>query len=195
MNILSAKSILPLCRIIRGYRRNDNLEEPVNGVRDRSPHIAPQKPPRVVPKKFKKSPKKNIFKHNPVITSITSLPHSSSSAPVSDFDSSCSEGFLPGSRQFEHPNDDNRQFVRDPLPRMQIHHDGGLHWVCSSVDVEGNVRVYDSLATGRTSQELEIQLALLYIHSACKLTVAFAPIQQYRGGADCGFFAAAVFLQ
>ncbi|KAI6658149.1 hypothetical protein LOD99_11121 [Oopsacas minuta] len=56
----------------------------------------------------------------------------------------------------------SRQFVRDPLPRKQIHHDEGLHWVCSSVDVEGNVRVYDSLATGRTSQELKIQLALLY---------------------------------
>ncbi|KAI6660641.1 hypothetical protein LOD99_10372 [Oopsacas minuta] len=227
-----------LCRIIRGYRRNDNLEEPVNGVRDRSPHISPQKTPRVVPKKFKKSPeKKNKFEHHPVMTPITSLPHSSSYIPVSDVDSSYSEGFLPGFRQFEHSTDDvivptttpslvsqlgitplqpifefspilnqkdrdqsllelstkntfltdtcmntfsNRQFVRAPRPSMQIHHDGGLHWVCSSVDVEGNVTVYDSLATDRTSEELDIQLALLYGRSAGKMTVTFAPIQQQR---------------
>ncbi|KAI6657249.1 hypothetical protein LOD99_11152 [Oopsacas minuta] len=239
-----------LCRIIRGYRRNDNLGEPVNGVRDRSPHISPQKTPRVVPKKFKKSPeKKNIFEHHPVMTPITSLPHSSSYIPVSDVDSSCSEGFLPGFRQFEHSTDDvivptstpslvsqlgitplqpifefspilnqkdrdqsllelstkntfltdtcmntfsNRQFIRAPRPSMQIHHDGGLHWVCSSADVEGNATVYDSLATGRTSGELDIQLALLYGLSAGKMTVTFAPIQQQRGGADCRLFAAAV---
>ncbi|KAI6660136.1 hypothetical protein LOD99_10528 [Oopsacas minuta] len=37
----------------------------------------------------------------------------------------------------------DRQFVRAPRPSIQIHHDGRLHWVCSSVDVEGNFTACD----------------------------------------------------
>ena len=77
---------------------------------------------------------------------------------------------------------------------MQIHHDGALHWVCSSVDMEGNVSLYDSMMTGRTSEELDVQLSLLYGSCSGELNVTFVPIQQQRGGADCGLFAAAVCL-
>ena len=77
---------------------------------------------------------------------------------------------------------------------MQIHHDGALHWVCSSIDAEGQVTLYDSLMTGRTSEELDVQLALLYGHGTGDLKVTFSPIQQQWGGADCGLFAAAVCL-
>ena len=73
---------------------------------------------------------------------------------------------------------------------MQIHHDGGLHWVCSSIDAEGNVSLYDSMMTGRTSKELDIQLSLLYGNNCGELNVTLVPIQQQRGGADCGLFAA-----
>ena len=77
---------------------------------------------------------------------------------------------------------------------MQIHHDGALHWVCSSIDAEGQITLYDSLLTGKTSEELDVQLALLYGDGTGDLKVTFAPIQQQRGGADCGLFAAAVCL-
>ncbi|KAI6659974.1 hypothetical protein LOD99_14315 [Oopsacas minuta] len=40
---------------------------------------------------------------------------------------------------------ENRQFVKAPRPSIQLHHDGALHWVCSSIDVEGHVTLYDSL--------------------------------------------------
>ena len=77
---------------------------------------------------------------------------------------------------------------------MQIHHDGALHWVCSSIDAEVQVTLYDSLMTGRTSEELDVQLALLYGDCTGDVKVTFAPIQQQRGGADCGLFASAVCL-
>ena len=74
---------------------------------------------------------------------------------------------------------------------MQIHHDGNLHWVCSRLTEEG-VFLYDSAFSGRTSEELDIQLALLYANNASSLHVNVVPIQQQRGGSDCGLFAAAV---
>ena len=48
--------------------------------------------------------------------------------------------------------------------------------------------------TGRISEELDVQLALLYGDGTGDLKVTFAPIQQQRGCADCGLFAAAVCL-
>ena len=48
--------------------------------------------------------------------------------------------------------------------------------------------------TGRTSEELDVQLALLYDVSTGDLNVSFSHILQQRGGADCGLFAAAVCL-
>ena len=48
--------------------------------------------------------------------------------------------------------------------------------------------------TGRTSEELDVQLALLYGDGTGDLKVTFVPIQQQRGCADCGLFAAAVCL-
>ena len=77
---------------------------------------------------------------------------------------------------------------------MQIHHDWALHWLCSSVDIEGNVSLYDSMMTGRTSEELGVQLSLLYGSSCGELNVTFVSIQQQRGSADCGLFAVAVCL-
>ena len=76
---------------------------------------------------------------------------------------------------------------------IQIHHDGNLHWVCSRITTEG-VFLYDSFYSGKTSEELDIQLALLYAHHEAKLKVNVVPIQQQRGGANCGVFAAAVCL-
>ncbi|KAI6661706.1 hypothetical protein LOD99_9948 [Oopsacas minuta] len=85
----------------------------------------------------------------------------------------------------------NRQFVKAPRPSIQLHHDGALHWVCSSIDVEGHVTLYDLLSTGRISGELAVQLAFLYGNDADhELKATLAPIQQQRGGADCGLFAA-----
>ena len=46
---------------------------------------------------------------------------------------------------------------------------------------------------GRTTEELSVQLALLYGNDA-ELKLTIASIQQQRGGEDCGLFAAAVYL-
>ena len=77
---------------------------------------------------------------------------------------------------------------------MQIHHDWALHWLCSSVDIKGNFSLYDSMITGRTSEELDVQLSLLYGSNSGELNVTFVPIQQQIGGADCRLFAVAVCL-
>ncbi|KAI6658402.1 hypothetical protein LOD99_15204 [Oopsacas minuta] len=78
---------------------------------------------------------------------------------------------------------ENRQFVKVPRPSIQLHHDSAPHWVCSSIDVEGHVTLYDSLSTGRISGELAVQLTFLYGNDADhELKVALAPIQQQRGG-------------
>ena len=76
---------------------------------------------------------------------------------------------------------------------IQIHHDGNLHWVCSRITTEG-IFLYDSYYSGRTSEELDIQLSLLYAHQESELKVNVVAIQQQRGGADCGVFATAVCL-
>ena len=74
---------------------------------------------------------------------------------------------------------------------MQIHHDGNLHWVCSRITAEG-VFLYDSAFSGKTSEELDVQLALLYATNEPELKINVIPIQQQRGVSDCGLFAAAV---
>ena len=77
---------------------------------------------------------------------------------------------------------------------VQIHQDGNLHWVCSRITKEG-IFLYDSYYSGKTSEELDIQLALLYAHQESKLKISVVvPMQQQRGGADCGVFAVAVCL-
>ena len=88
----------------------------------------------------------------------------------------------------------NRQFLKAPRLSMQIHPDGALHWVRSSIDVQGKVTLYDTLMKGRTSEELDVQLTLLYGDSTGYLDEIISYIQQQRGGADCGLFAAAVCL-
>ncbi|KAI6660719.1 hypothetical protein LOD99_10300 [Oopsacas minuta] len=89
----------------------------------------------------------------------------------------------------------NSQFVKAPRPSIQQHHDVALDWVCSSIDVEGYVTLYDSFSTGRFTGELAVQLAFLYGNDADhELKVTLAPIQQQEVGVDCGLFAATVCL-
>ena len=64
--------------------------------------------------------------------------------------------------------------------------------MCTSSDAEGNVSLYDSMMTGRTSEELYIQLSLLYGNNCGELNFTVVPIQQQRVVVDCGLFAAAV---
>ena len=47
---------------------------------------------------------------------------------------------------------------------------------------------------GSSSKELDTQLALLYRRESEDLTIEIGQIQQQRGGADCGIFAAAVCI-
>ncbi|KAI6648716.1 hypothetical protein LOD99_7942 [Oopsacas minuta] len=74
---------------------------------------------------------------------------------------------------------ENRQFAKASHPSIQLHHDGALLCVCSSIDVEGHVTLYDSLSTGSISGELPVQLAFICGNNADhELKVALAPIQQ-----------------
>ena len=54
--------------------------------------------------------------------------------------------------------------------------------------------LYDSLFEKPTSDILDTQLALLYRKEVGNLRVTIAPIQQQRGGADCGVFAISVSM-
>ena len=66
--------------------------------------------------------------------------------------------------------------------------------MCSRKTIN-EIYLYDSAYSGRTSEELDIQLALLYATNEPVLEVNVMPIQQQqRGGADCGVFVAAVCL-
>ena len=87
-----------------------------------------------------------------------------------------------------------RQFIKAPKDSAQIHHDGQLHWVCSSINSNGDVTLFDSMTNGRTSRELDTQLALLYRQELNDLSATIAPVQQQRGGSDCGLFAIAFCL-
>ena len=54
------------------------------------------------------------------------------------------------------------------------------------------VSLYDSLYMESTSEDLDIQLALLFRREVGNLTIHVPPNQQQqRGGADCGLFAIA----
>ena len=46
--------------------------------------------------------------------------------------------------------------------------------------------------TGKTSDELDIQVSSLYANRASQLKVTAVSLQQQRGGADCGVFALTV---
>ena len=54
------------------------------------------------------------------------------------------------------------KFVSAPIDNFQILYDGNLHWVCSMIDNLEQVSLYDSLFYNKTSEQLDIQLALLY---------------------------------
>ena len=66
--------------------------------------------------------------------------------------------------------------------------------MCSRIDGEGNVSVYDSMFHQRTSEQLDIQLALLYCRESGDLKVTVEPLQQQRGVSDCGVFAITVCI-
>ena len=65
--------------------------------------------------------------------------------------------------------------------------------MCSRITVEG-IFVYDSAHSGRTSESFDIQLAQLHAKDEFELKINVVPIQQQRGVADCGVFAAAICL-
>ena len=52
--------------------------------------------------------------------------------------------------------------------------------------------MYDSMFTGRNSESLDLQLAMLYAKRTTQLRLTIASMQQQRGGSDCGLFALAV---
>ena len=59
--------------------------------------------------------------------------------------------------------------------------------------MENKIYVYDSMYFGSLSDEVKVQLALLYRREAPHdLDVNLEQIQQQQGGSDCGLFAAAV---
>ena len=64
---------------------------------------------------------------------------------------------------------------------MQIHYVGNLHWVCSTINNNGAISLYDSLFHNQTSEELDIQLALLYCHESENLIITAQPFQQQTG--------------
>ena len=82
--------------------------------------------------------------------------------------------------------------MKAPLKSIQIHHNGALHWICSRIDTNQSVFVYDSLFHKHTTEEIDTQLALLYDKDKGNLSVTVVPVQQQRGPSDCGLFAAAV---
>ena len=65
--------------------------------------------------------------------------------------------------------------------------------MCSRKTIN-EIFLFDSAYSGRSSEELDIQLALLYATNEPVLEENVMPIQKQRGGADCGVFVAAVCL-
>ena len=79
------------------------------------------------------------------------------------------------------------------MQSIKTHHDGNLHCVCSRITAEG-IFSYDSYYSGKTSEDLDVQLSLLYAHQVSKIKINVVPMQQQYEGADCGVFALAVCL-
>ena len=75
---------------------------------------------------------------------------------------------------------------------IQIHYNGALHWVCSRMDQNQFITVYDSLFHDRTTDEFDTQLAPLYSRGEDKLNITADTIQEQRGPSDCGPFTLAV---
>ena len=64
--------------------------------------------------------------------------------------------------------------------------------MCSHIDENHRVSLYDSLYMESTSEDLDIQLSILYRREVGDLIVHVPANQhQQRGGADCGLFAIA----
>ena len=68
---------------------------------------------------------------------------------------------------------------------MQIHNDGHLHWMCSHIDENHRVSLYDSLYMESTSEDLDTQLALLYRREVGDLIVHVPANQHQQRGAVC----------
>ena len=71
---------------------------------------------------------------------------------------------------------------------LQMHHDGGCHWVLSS-SKGCDVFVYDSLYD-RPTEDLKAQLLLCYknFKKVGQLKVQFKPVNKQSGSSDCGLF-------
>ena len=66
--------------------------------------------------------------------------------------------------------------------------------MCSKIDEQGIISVYDSKFNQHSSEQLDIQLSLLYGTQSKSLKVVVQPIQQQRGVSDCGVFAISVCI-
>ena len=68
------------------------------------------------------------------------------------------------------------------------------HWVCFMIDIIGQLSLFDSLLHNSTSEQLDIQLALLYRNEIANLIVTAQPLQKQKGIYDCGLYAIAVCI-
>ena len=87
-----------------------------------------------------------------------------------------------------------RKFTNERSPSVQIHHTGNFHWV-TSVKLDGEIYVLDSLSKGKLTASLQIQLASIYGSDYKKLHVKIPHIQQQTNSVDCGIFAIANAVQ
>ena len=81
-----------------------------------------------------------------------------------------------------------RKFTNERSPSVQIHHTGNFHWV-TSVKLDGEIYVLDSLSKGKLTASLQIQLASIYGSDYKKLHVKIPHIQQQTISVDCEIFA------
>ena len=66
-----------------------------------------------------------------------------------------------------------------------------MHWVASS-NIGGEVKLYESIANAEQRSSLEEQLAAIYqMIAGDGLIVTRVPVQQQKGGVDCGLFSIA----
>ncbi|XP_078310197.1 uncharacterized protein LOC144618313 [Crassostrea virginica] len=86
------------------------------------------------------------------------------------------------------------KFEKVNSPAVQIHHNGKFHWV-TSIKLDGQIYVMDSLSNGKISPSLQIQLASMYGSDYHQLTVRIPQIQQQTNSVDCGLFAIANAVQ
>ena len=91
--------------------------------------------------------------------------------------------------------DNGCHFVGTPSrPFVQILHAFSNHWICvSNVGCrDGQIKIYDSLWTGRLTPKLQKQVAWMLFTKEDEITAEWPDMQKQQGGSDCGLFAIAV---